>query len=87
LENKFFSFINIVIINLNIANISKIFLTLEINRYLLVNNIYLNNCNITHLINNKDLFELKNFIKVFIYFIIKIKLNLLLIINKKKINY
>ena len=73
LKNKFFDFINIVVINLNIININKNFLTLKINRYLLANNICLNNYDTIHLVNSKNLFKFKNFVKVFTYFVIKIK--------------
>jgi len=73
LKSKFFNFINIVIINLNIANINKKNLILKINCYLLINNICLNNYNIIYLVNNKNLFKFENFIKAFTYFVIKIK--------------
>jgi len=83
-RNKFFEFINIIIINLSIININEVYLNLKINYYLLANNIYLNNYNVIYLVNNKNLFKFESFIKVFIYFIIKLKLSLLFIISRGK---
>jgi hypothetical protein len=84
LNNINATFINLLLIILTLGQ--KVYITLDFPRHPLSSSTLFNSCSATHLINSKDLLELKSFIKTFYNKYVKASsFNLLILKYSKKV--